>query len=134
MEHSLKHTNVTVQMPSLWTESLKTYIDNVLKKSGDEFKAEIMRKIEGDEDNRVRLYCEKVLMDFYNLVDIFPNLSRRIGERNYIVQNISSLFKFYKAIFGNLRFDWIESHSPASKLTKSHASSCIVKVDAIIVY
>ncbi|CAG8617078.1 11941_t:CDS:2, partial [Diversispora eburnea] len=118
MENSLKHTKVTVQKPSLWTESLKIYIDNVLKKSGDEFKAEIMRKIEGDEDNRIRLYCEKVLMDL------------RIGERKYIVQNISSLFKYYESTFGNLCFNWIESHSPASKLTKSHTSSGIVKVDA----
>ncbi|CAI2196622.1 5483_t:CDS:2, partial [Funneliformis geosporum] len=130
MEQSLKQNQVTVQTPSLWTESLSSYIDKVLKKSGDEFKTEIMRKIEGDESNEFRLYCEKVLMDFYNLVDIFPNLSRKIGERKYIVQNISSLFKFYESTFGNLYFDWIETHSPASKLTKSRTYSGIVKVDA----
>ncbi|CAB4426900.1 unnamed protein product [Rhizophagus irregularis] len=119
MEQSLKHNKVTIQTPSLWTESLISYIDNVLKISGDEFKMEIMRKIEGDESNEFRLYCEKILMDFYNLVDIFPNLSRKIGERKYIVQNVSSLFKFYESTFGNLYFDWIETRSPASKLTKS---------------
>ncbi|CAB5308455.1 unnamed protein product [Rhizophagus irregularis] len=62
-------------------------------------------------------------MDFYNMVDIFPNLSRKVGERKYIIQNISSLFKFYEVTFGNVSFDWIESHSPASKLTKSPTNS-----------
>ncbi|UZO10220.1 uncharacterized protein OCT59_001818 [Rhizophagus irregularis] len=68
-------------------------------------------------------------MDFYNMVDIFPNLSRKVGERKYIIQNISSLFKFYEVTFGNVSFDWIESHSPASKLAKSPTNSGIVKVD-----
>jgi len=63
-------------------------------------------------------------------VDVFPNLSRKIGERKYIVQNVFSLFKFYESTFGNLYFDWIETHSPASKLTKSRTYSGIVKVDA----
>ncbi|UZO10219.1 uncharacterized protein OCT59_001817 [Rhizophagus irregularis] len=31
MNQSLKYNQVTVQRPSLWTESLDTYIDNVLK-------------------------------------------------------------------------------------------------------
>ncbi|CAG8632934.1 1028_t:CDS:10, partial [Paraglomus brasilianum] len=130
MEQSLKYNQVTVQTPSLWTESLKSYINNVLEKPGDEFKMEIMRKIEGDEGNKFRLYCEKILMDFYNLVDVFPNLSRKIGERKYIIQNISSLFKFYESTFGDFHFDWIETHWPASKLTKSRTYSGIVKVDA----
>ncbi|CAG8488742.1 4827_t:CDS:2 [Paraglomus occultum] len=126
MEHSLKQNQVTVQTPSLWTESRSSYIDDVLKKSGDEFKMEIMRKIEGDESNKFRLYCEKVLMDFYNLVDVFPHLLR---NRKYIVQNVSSLFKFYESTFGNLYFDWIETHSSASKLIKSRIYSGIAKVD-----
>ncbi|EXX72098.1 hypothetical protein RirG_072540 [Rhizophagus irregularis DAOM 197198w] len=63
------------------------------------------------------------------MVDIFPNLSRKVGERKYIIQNISSLFKFYEVTFGNVSFDWIESHSPASKLAKSPTNSGIVKVD-----
>ncbi|CAB4408186.1 unnamed protein product [Rhizophagus irregularis] len=128
MNQSLKYNQVTVQRPSLWTESLDTYIDNVLKELKDTFKSDIMRNIE-DKDNRFRLYCEKILMDFYNMVDIFPNLSRKVGERKYIIQNISSLFKFYEVTFGNVSFDWIESHSPASKLTKSPTNSGIVKVD-----
>ncbi|CAJ0629769.1 15012_t:CDS:10 [Entrophospora sp. SA101] len=109
MRQLLKHDQVVVQKPSVWTESLNIYIDNV-------FKSEIMQKIDGDENNTFRLYCEKVLMDFYNMVDIFPNLSRKIGERKYIVQNISSLFKFYEVTF-------------ASKLTKTPTNSGIVKVD-----
>ncbi|CAG8762266.1 4316_t:CDS:2, partial [Acaulospora morrowiae] len=123
MEQSLECSQVNMQRPSLWTESLNSYVDNVLKKSEDGFKVEILQKIKGDEGNKFRLYCEKILMDFYNLVDIFPNISRKIGERKYIVQNVSSLFKFYESTFGNLHFDWIETHSPASKLD-------IVKVDA----
>lgn len=63
MEQSLKHDKATIQTPSLWTESLNSYIDNVLQKSGDGFKFEIMRKIEGDDSNDFRLYCEKILMD-----------------------------------------------------------------------
>ncbi|CAG8463132.1 6407_t:CDS:2 [Paraglomus occultum] len=92
-----------------------------LQKSGDEFKMEIMRKIEGDEGNDFRLTAKK----FNGL-----NLSRKIGERKYIVQNVSSLFKFYESTFGNLYFDWIETHSPAPKLTKSRTYTGIVKVDA----
>jgi len=89
-----------------------------------------MLKIEGDNENKLRLYCEKILMDFYNLVDVFPTLSRKIGERKYIVQNLSSLFKFYETTFGNISIDWIESHSLSAKLTKSSTSSGIVKLDA----
>jgi len=86
MEQSLEYGQVTVQRPSLWTEPLNSYIDNVLKvcfpqilvvsvilegnnfaihlqKSDDEFKMEILRKIKGDEGNMFRLYCEKILMD-----------------------------------------------------------------------
>ncbi|CAG8461181.1 7503_t:CDS:2 [Paraglomus brasilianum] len=95
---------------------------------GDDFKSEIMQKIEG-EDNRFHLYYEKISIDFYNMVDIFPNLSRKIGERKYIVQNISSLFRFYERTFGNMCFDWIEPHSPGSKLLKSPTNSGIAMVD-----
>nr|CAG8632375.1 10750_t:CDS:10 [Entrophospora candida] len=102
MRQLLKHDQVVVQKPS---------------KLRNNFKSEIMQKIDGDENNTFRLYCEKILMDL------------KIGERKYIVQNISSLFKFYEVTFGNMCFDWIESHSPASKLTKTPTNSGIVKVD-----
>ncbi|KAG9296316.1 hypothetical protein G9A89_014908 [Geosiphon pyriformis] len=117
------------QMPPVWTKSVEIYLDNALMKSESDFKAEIMRKIEGDEENRFRLYCEKVLMDFYNMVETFPNMPRKIGERRYIVHHISPLFKYYEATFGTISFDWIESHSPAAKLTKSSTNSGIVLVD-----
>ncbi|CAJ0906675.1 7921_t:CDS:10 [Entrophospora sp. SA101] len=116
MRKLLKYDQVVVQRPPVWTESLNTYIDNVLK-------SEIMQKIDGDEYNMFRLYST------IWSIDIFPNFSRKIGERKYIVQNISSLFKFYEVTFGNMCFDWIESHSPASKLTKTLTNSGIVKVD-----
>ena len=89
MEQSLKYgqVKVTVQRPSLWTESLNSYVDNVLKvcfpqisvvsvvlesnnfaihlqkSEDDKFKVEILRKIKGDEGNKFRLYCEKISMD-----------------------------------------------------------------------
>ncbi|CAB4399889.1 unnamed protein product [Rhizophagus irregularis] len=74
MNQSLKYNQVTVQRPSLWTESLDTYIDNVLKELKDTFKSEILKI--------------KIIVTF-----------------------------------GNVSFDWIESHSPASKLTKSPTNS-----------
>ncbi|CAG8478314.1 23033_t:CDS:2 [Rhizophagus irregularis] len=80
MNQSLKYNQVTVQRPSLWTESLDTYIDNVLKELKDTFKSEILKI--------------KIIVTF-----------------------------------GNVSFDWIESHSPASKLAKSPTNSGIVKVD-----
>ncbi|PKC13410.1 hypothetical protein RhiirA5_372277 [Rhizophagus irregularis] len=127
-EDSLSHTPNKRKMND---ERIVQYLNSMnqsFKELKDTFKSDIMRNIE-DKDNRFRLYCEKILMDFYNMVDIFPNLSRKVGERKYIIQNISSLFKFYEVTFGNVSFDWIESHSPASKLTKSPTNSGIVKVD-----
>ncbi|CAG8835572.1 29547_t:CDS:2, partial [Gigaspora margarita] len=47
-----------------------------------------------------------------------------------LVQNLFSLFKFYETTFGNITFNWIESHSMSAKLTKSPTSSEIVKFDA----
>jgi len=38
------------------------YLFTVSQNVGDDFKSEIMQKIEG-EDNRFRLYCEKILID-----------------------------------------------------------------------
>ncbi|CAG8738835.1 19381_t:CDS:2, partial [Dentiscutata erythropus] len=35
----------------------------------------------------------------------------------------------YETTFGNITFDWIESHSTSAKLTKSHTSLGIVKFD-----
>ncbi|CAG8696427.1 11670_t:CDS:10, partial [Funneliformis caledonium] len=119
MGQSLEYNRIHVQAPPMWT-----------KESGEAFKEAIMQKIKGDNDNKFRLYCEKILMDFYNLVDVFPTLSRKIGERKYIVQNLSSLFKFYETTFGNITIDWIESHSLSAKLSKSPTSSGIVKLDA----
>ncbi|RUP41882.1 hypothetical protein BC936DRAFT_138290 [Jimgerdemannia flammicorona] len=71
----------------------------------------IMNLIEGDSENKFRTYCEKILMDFYNLVDIRPTLSKTIKERKYIVQNIAPLFRFYELTFDTMTFDWIESHT-----------------------
>nr|CAG8434536.1 6227_t:CDS:10 [Entrophospora candida] len=56
MRKLLKYDQVVVQRPPVWTESLNTYIDNVLKKTGNNFKSEIIQKIDGDENNMFRLY------------------------------------------------------------------------------
>ncbi|GBB83610.1 hypothetical protein RclHR1_01030025 [Rhizophagus clarus] len=96
MNQSLKYNQVTVQKPSVWTESLDTYIDNVLKELKDTFKSDIMQTIEDKVSPLLR-------------------------------KNINGLLQY--VTFGNVSFDWIESHSPASKLTKSPTNSGIVKVD-----
>ncbi|CAG8789003.1 12166_t:CDS:2, partial [Cetraspora pellucida] len=129
MGQSLKYNRIHVQEPSMWAK-VESYLENALKKSGNDFKKAIMLEIEDNDASSFRLYCEKILIDFYNLVDVFPTLSRKIGERKYIVQNLSSLFKFYETTFGNIIFDWIESHSLSAKLAKSPTSSGIVKFDA----
>ncbi|CAG8719299.1 17275_t:CDS:2 [Dentiscutata erythropus] len=46
----------------MWTKSLEKYFTNALDKTGKEFKLAIQEEIEGEEENRFRLYCEKVLM------------------------------------------------------------------------
>ncbi|CAG8719994.1 8518_t:CDS:2 [Gigaspora margarita] len=81
-------------------------------------------------DELFRLYCEKILVDFYFLVDIHSKIDQKIRERKFIIYQISSIFKFYKTTFFTLEFDWIESRSYSSKITKSETNSGIVKVDA----
>ncbi|CAG8544870.1 25232_t:CDS:2 [Cetraspora pellucida] len=117
------------RLPTGWTDDLFKYLDNAFDKPSYEFKTAIMEHIKNEPENKFRLYCEKVLMDFYNLVDIRSTLSRNIKERKYIVQHISSLFKFYESTFETMVFDWIESHSPATKISKSSTNSGIVLVD-----
>jgi len=89
---------------------------------------ELWKKIEHYLENALKYFF--AFFSSYYLVDVFSNLSRKIGERKYIVENLSSLFKFYKATFGNISIDWIESHSLSAKMTKSPTSSGIVKLDA----
>ena len=60
---------------------------------------------------------------------LLPSMSRKIGERKFIVNQIS-IFKFYEATFLDLEFDWIESHARSAKLMKSATNSGIVKVDS----
>ncbi|CAG8787765.1 22604_t:CDS:2, partial [Dentiscutata erythropus] len=51
-----------------------------MQKVGKNFKLAIQEEIDRGEENEnnFRLYCEKVLMEFYNLVDVFPTLPRMI--------------------------------------------------------
>ncbi|CAG8615146.1 10662_t:CDS:2, partial [Paraglomus brasilianum] len=117
--YSVRNTN-----PQIWTPDLEKYIDNVLKKSGKQFKNAALVDV---PDDLFRLYCEKVLLDFYNLVDINPNMDRKIGKHKYITYQISSIYKFYEKTFLNLDFDWIESHARSARIINSE----IVRIDSI---
>ncbi|CAG8749266.1 16341_t:CDS:2, partial [Racocetra persica] len=116
--------------PVVWNSDLEEYINDVLKESGENFKNAVINKNYKDIDKGFRLYCEKVLTDFYNLVDVGPTIDRKIGERKHIVYQVSALFKFYERTFLTLDIDWIESHSRPAKLMKSESNSGIVLVDA----
>ncbi|CAG8671661.1 2348_t:CDS:2, partial [Cetraspora pellucida] len=111
-------------IPSVWTSDLEEYLDSILKEVGNDFKTRLYAK---KPDELFRFYCEKILVDFYHLVDIHPEIDRKIGERKFILYQISSIFKFYEATFFTLEFDWIETHSHSSKTTKSETNSGIVK-------
>ncbi|CAG8531550.1 8009_t:CDS:2 [Paraglomus occultum] len=115
--------------PAVWTPELEKYLDSTLVKTYEDFKMALQEPFV-DDNNRFRLYCEKVLLDFYHLTDINRSLNRKISERKYIVYHIGPLFKYYEATFGTVEFDWVESHERATKITKSADSSGIVLVDA----
>ncbi|CAB5197088.1 unnamed protein product [Rhizophagus irregularis] len=123
-----KFSSVRDINPEIWTPDLEKYIDNVLKKSGKQFKNATLVDV---PDDLFRLYCEKVFLDFYNLVDINPTMDKKIGERKYITYQISSIYKYYERTFFNFDFDWIESHARSARITKSVTNSGIVKVDSI---
>ncbi|RUS35083.1 hypothetical protein BC938DRAFT_476017 [Jimgerdemannia flammicorona] len=96
----------------------------------DDFKQAIQIKVPDVGDELFRLYCEKVLIDFFNLVDVCSTMSRKIDERKYIIYHIASLFKFYETTFMTLNFDWVESHAHTAKMAKSSTNSGTVLVDA----
>ncbi|RUS16813.1 hypothetical protein BC937DRAFT_90768 [Endogone sp. FLAS-F59071] len=73
-----------------------------------DFKKNIQEAIAGDNKvRRFRLYCEKVLTDFYHTVDVNPIMNMNIGERKYIVENIVPIFKFYERTYTHIYFDWL---------------------------
>ncbi|CAB5298289.1 unnamed protein product [Rhizophagus irregularis] len=113
---------VRVTNPEVWISNLEKYINTALKNTGKEFKTAVLVEV---PDELFQLYCEN-----YNLIDRNPCMSRKIGEHKFIVNQISSIFKFYKATFLDLEFDWIESHACSAKLMKSATNSGIVKVDS----
>ncbi|CAG8693456.1 1091_t:CDS:2 [Funneliformis mosseae] len=117
------------RIPSTWTSGLEKYLKDVFNKTEKQFKLAIQEEIIGEDGNKFRVYCEKVLMEFYNLVDVFPTLSRKIKERKFTIYHISPLFKLYESTFGTLEFDWIESHAQSAKIMKSSIDSGIVLVD-----
>ncbi|CAI2196186.1 7681_t:CDS:2, partial [Funneliformis geosporum] len=50
------------QIPPMRTK-IESYLKNALKKSREDFKEVIILKIDGDNENKLCLYCEKILMD-----------------------------------------------------------------------
>ncbi|CAG8557479.1 11358_t:CDS:2, partial [Paraglomus occultum] len=119
---SMRDTN-----PAVWTPALEKYLDAIFEETMDNFQTKVQTKLSGDGDERFRLYCEKVLIDFYYLVDVDPKMSRKIGEQKHIVYQVSSLFKYYERTFLNLEFDWIELQVRAAKVMKSSTNSGIVE-------
>ncbi|CAG8807904.1 39_t:CDS:2, partial [Racocetra persica] len=107
---------------------LEGYINIVIEGNEETFKNKAQTKVL-DEEDLFRLYCEKIFIDFFHLVDINSSMSREIGECKHIVYQISSLFKFYERTFSLVEFDWIESYAHAAKILKSSTNSGIVKVD-----
>uniref|UniRef100_U9T503 Uncharacterized protein n=1 Tax=Rhizophagus irregularis (strain DAOM 181602 / DAOM 197198 / MUCL 43194) TaxID=747089 RepID=U9T503_RHIID len=55
-----KFSSVRDINPEIWTPDLEKYIDNVLKKSGKQFKNATLVDV---LDDLFRLYCEKVFLD-----------------------------------------------------------------------
>ncbi|KAF0475633.1 hypothetical protein F8M41_024581 [Gigaspora margarita] len=115
--------------PDAWTTSLEHYIDTVVEGDNETFKNKAQVKPSNVGEELFKLYCEKIFIDFFHLVDIIPLVSRKISERKHIVYQISSLFKFYERTFSSIEFDWIESHVHNAKIMKSAINSGIVKVD-----
>ncbi|CAG8641747.1 10104_t:CDS:10, partial [Ambispora leptoticha] len=77
--------------PVVWNSALEEYINTTLKESDEKFKNAVRNKNYKDMDEGFRLYCEKVLTDFYNLVDVGPTLDRKMGERKHIVYQATRL-------------------------------------------
>ncbi|CAI2198494.1 12639_t:CDS:2, partial [Funneliformis geosporum] len=71
--------------PAVWTPALEKYLDTIFEETMDNFQTKVRTKLSEDEDELFRLYCEKVLIDFYYLIDVDPTMSRKIGERKHIV-------------------------------------------------
>ncbi|KAG9301129.1 hypothetical protein G9A89_012512 [Geosiphon pyriformis] len=115
--------------PAVWTPALEKYLDAIFNETMDNFQTKVRTKLSGDGDEPFRLYCEKVLTDFYYLIDVNPTMSRKIGERKHILYQVSALFKYYERTFLNLEFDWIESQARTAKIMKSSTNSGIVQVD-----
>ncbi|CAI2193383.1 2282_t:CDS:2, partial [Funneliformis geosporum] len=70
--------------PAVWTPALEKYLDTIFEETMDNFQTKVRTKLSEDEDELFRLYCEKVLIDFYYLIDVDPTMSRKIGERKHI--------------------------------------------------
>ncbi|RUP49784.1 hypothetical protein BC936DRAFT_141507 [Jimgerdemannia flammicorona] len=121
--------SVRSQNPSSWTPATVKYLNDVFSKNtGQHFESAIQSSIDDDDDDgHFRLYCKKILVDFYHLVDCNPTMSRDVSERKFIVYNIASLFKFYETTFGTVAFEWIETHARAAKISKSATISGIIK-------
>lgn len=140
------HKKFEPDKPSLWTTPLEQYLRAALTANDEyEFKDKIILK--EHQDNMFIVYCERILIDLYVrpvvvaiiyilILFIFSLhkqllLDRHVGERTYIVVNISPLFVYYECLFPHIQIHWIEAHQEAAKVVKSSNNSGIVKIDAI---
>ncbi|CAG8597364.1 2303_t:CDS:2 [Paraglomus brasilianum] len=110
--------------PNIWT-AVEKYVDSALQTKNTAFE-----NSNNNDENLFKLYCKKVLDDFFNMVDISPNLSRAVGERKYLAYHVVPLFKFYERTFNTIDFDWAETHMSSAKMMKSAEDSGIILADA----
>ncbi|CAG8502044.1 865_t:CDS:2 [Paraglomus brasilianum] len=109
--------------PNIWT-AVEKYVESALQTKSTAFENN------NNDENLFKLYCKKVLDDFFNMVDISPNLSRAIGERKYLTYHVVPLFKFYERTFSTIDFDWAETNMSSAKMMKSQEDSEIILADA----
>ncbi|CAG8631053.1 3168_t:CDS:2, partial [Paraglomus occultum] len=110
--------------PAIWT-AVEAYVDGALETQNTTFEKTADKNVD-----LFKLYCKKVLEDFFNMVDLHPNMSRKIGERKYMAYHVVPLFKYYERTFGTIDFDWAETHVSSAKMVKSDEGSGIVLADA----
>lgn len=55
-------------------------------------------------------------------------INQKIGKYKYIIYQILSVYKFYKKMFFNFNFNWIESYACFAKITKLATNSKVIKV------
>ncbi|RUP51323.1 hypothetical protein BC936DRAFT_148768 [Jimgerdemannia flammicorona] len=145
-ELAMEIASVRDNNPVVWTSTLEKYIDNALQKNVTDFKQAVLSQSPNVEDESFRLYTRRFfstcrftvniyqsyqriptkiltatspLKISFNLVDIRLTMSRKVGERKYIIYNVASLFK-----------PRLRTPARAAKMARSSTNSGIMHVDA----